>query len=78
MTYYRIRTTTVIEGSHRSAVKPERLHETLKHKYITMQKLIMLHLGYKVIDTLNGIEATRGIETTKIELEPVELEPTNG
>lgn len=68
--FYRIRTTTIVGGSHRSAVLPETLHEGIVNKWMSVHKIIYKSRGYAVTETLNGFEATRGMETIKVELEP--------
>jgi hypothetical protein len=68
--FYRIRTTTIVGGSHRSAVLPEPLHEGIVNKWMSVHKIIYKSKNYTITETLNGFEAVRGIETLKIEKEP--------
>lgn len=69
MAFYRIRTTTITEGSHRSTLQPEVLHDGLVNKWINVHKIIYKSRKYTITETLNGFEAVRGIETIKIEKE---------
>jgi hypothetical protein len=69
MAFYRIRTTTIIQGSHRSAVLPEVLHDGLVNKWMSVHKIIYKSRNYTITETLNGFEAVRGVETIKIEKE---------